>query len=127
MNNTYEKWNDYYKNKITIWSAVCYIISRNGINKLNNYIRYNDIDNNIDNNDIDNNNIDENDKFIIINNKIIDNTEIFLYNNLETYVYKYNFISTNINDSTIHNDHLNYHKRCNDKQFDVILKNKEYL
>ena len=85
----YPEWNDYWKNNIQIAGAGCYIISRSGINKIINNAEYID---------------DEN--FIFNTNKKFDVSDIYLYANLETFVYKYNFISMVYEESTIHNDHL---------------------
>ena len=42
INNLYVKWSDYYKNGLdkTIYGAVCYIITRTGIHKICNYVKY---------------------------------------------------------------------------------------
>jgi GR25 family glycosyltransferase involved in LPS biosynthesis len=117
VDNLYVRWKDYY-NELdkTIYGTVCYIISRSGINKIYNYVKY-------FNND--NNNIFEfNNEY----NKEFNLADIYLYNNLETIVYKYNFINTNNeNDSLIHNEHLDFHKICNEKQLDIIIRDKDLL
>ena len=85
----YPEWNDYWKNNMQIAGAGCYIISRCGINKIINNAEYIDDDN-----------------FIFNTNKKFDVSDIYLYANLETFVYKYNFISMVYEESTIHDDHL---------------------
>jgi GR25 family glycosyltransferase involved in LPS biosynthesis len=118
IDHLYTNWSDYYKNGLdkTIYGAVCYIISRRGINKICNYVKY------FNNNNKDN--FEFNSKY----NKEFDLADIFLFNNLETFVYKYNFINTNNdNDSLIHNDHLDFHKICNQKQLNIIIRDKDLL
>jgi GR25 family glycosyltransferase involved in LPS biosynthesis len=97
--NIYIKWN---KN---IYGTVCYIISRNGINKLIEYAYYDSVKNNF------------------IFNKIInfDVADIYIYKNLNTYVYKYNFITTTCEDSTIHPEHLDSHINNNITNLNLIL------
>jgi GR25 family glycosyltransferase involved in LPS biosynthesis len=103
----YAKWSDYYfKEPIdAIYSTVCYVISRSGINKLIKDAFY-----------IDDNN------FKLNENHKLHASDIYIYENLDTYVYKYNFISTLLEESTIHNNHLNYHKNSDAYQLGIILK-----
>ena len=118
IENLYVKWSDYYKNGLdkTIYGAVCYIISRSGINKICNYVKYF------------NNNDKDKFEFNSIYNKEFDLADIFLFNDLETIVYKYNFINTNNdNDSLIHNEHLDFHKICNEKQLSIIIRDKDLI
>ena len=118
INNLYVKWIDYYKNGLNkvIYGAVCYIISREGINKICNYVKY------FNTNDY---NIFE---FNSKSNKEFDLADIYLFNNLETIVYKYNFINTNNdNDSLIHNEHLNFHKISSEKQLNIIIRDQNLL
>ena len=112
LDETYESWKKYYDKGLdyTIFGAVCYIISRDGINKLCDKIEY----------------IDDN-KIIFKNNTDFEVSDIYLYNNLETYVYKYNFIDIFDTESTIHNEHINYVKKCLDIQLNIILKDEEIL
>ena len=112
IDENYVKWNDYFNKGIDyyIYGTGCYIISRNGINKINNYIKY-----------------DENNNFIVNNKKIIDVADIYLYDTLDTYVYKYNFIDTLNNNSTIHNDHLSFHEQCSKKEYNLIMKDINIL
>ena len=49
-------------------------------------------------------------------------SDIYIYENLDTYVYKYNYISTLLEESTIHANHLDYHKNSDSYQFSIILK-----
>ena len=106
INEKYSKWNDYYYNKnIQIGSTVCYVISRSGINKIINNAKY-----------INDNN------FILNEKKNLDVADIYIYQHLETYVYKYNYITTLLEESTIHDNHLDYHKNNDNFQLGIILK-----
>jgi GR25 family glycosyltransferase involved in LPS biosynthesis/mannosyltransferase OCH1-like enzyme len=103
--NEYSDWNYYYNNKKHIASTVCYIISRNGINKTINNAKY----------------INDKDFILNYNIKKISCADIYLYINMNTYVYRYNFISTLNESSTIHDDHLDWHKKITDMQLDIII------
>jgi len=97
--NLYIKWYP------EISGAVCYIISRNGINKLINLAKYNYTKNNFS--------FDKNINF--------DVSDVYLYKNLNTYVYKYNFISTACDDSSIHPTHLFNHIYSNISNLNLII------
>jgi GR25 family glycosyltransferase involved in LPS biosynthesis len=107
INEIYAKWSDYYvKEPIdAIYSTVCYVISRSGINKIIKNAEY-----------IDNNN------FKLNKDHKLHAADIYIYENLDTYVYKYNYISTLLEESTIHNNHLDYHKNSDTYQLSIILK-----
>lgn len=101
---------NYYTSDYTKWnisncsSTASYIISRNGINKLSllyNYDKINDI---------------------YTFNKPIDVSDIFLYKNVDTYIYRYNYITVLNNDSTIHSEHLNWQKKYTEIQNNMIYK-----
>ena len=98
----YTNWNDYFI--FNCYSTATYIISRNGINRLSLLYNY----------DKNNNNF--------IFNKSIDVADIFLYKNVDTYIYKYNYISVLNNDSTIHSNHLNMQKKYTEIQNNMIYK-----
>jgi hypothetical protein len=100
----YPEWNDYWKNDLQIAGAGCYIISRSGINKLINDAEY-----------IDDNN------FIFNTNKKFDVSDIYLYSKLDTFVYKYNFISMVYEESTIHNEHLMANNLSHNFQLNEII------
>ena len=89
--NIYNKWNNE-------WSASAYIVNYN--NCLKNKI----------------NNLKNNDKWIC-NEKDLMVADSYIFSKLNTYVYKYPYFTfPNENDSTLHNDHLDYHriyKICN--------------
>ena len=112
VNNLYSDWKYYYDKGLdyTIFSAVSYIISRDGINKITNLVEYID-DNNF--------NFKENIDFNV--------SDIFLYLNCKTYVYKYNFFNTNNCESTIHNEQVQYQKKCENIQLNIIKKNKNLI
>lgn len=102
--STYTNWNNYFKNNIWITGAVCYIISRKGIENILKIANYE-------------NNILHYDKSIYFSN-----SDKFLYLNSNTYVYKYNYISTLGTDSEIHSSHLDFHNTCIEKQNKYILE-----
>ena len=113
LKDLYSKWSDYYddsnyhNNKTVehIAGAVSYIISKNAINKFTNIAKYT-----------------ENNTFEFINDFIFEVSDIFIFKNLNTYVYKYNYITTLINSSNIHNEHVDYQFECNKKEFELIKK-----
>jgi len=107
IKETYAKWHDYYiENPFDhIGSTVCYVISRSGINKIIQNAEYiNDYN------------------FKLNKNNSLHVADIYIYKNLDTYVYKYDYISTLLEESTIHNNHLDLHKNNDNFQFGVILK-----
>jgi GR25 family glycosyltransferase involved in LPS biosynthesis len=105
LEHLYTDWNnEYLKSKNhthEIYSAACYIITRSGINKICSMVEY------------------TNDKFKF-NINYINVADIFLYQKVNTYVYKYNFINTIDRDSNIHSDHLNNQRTSTKFQLDVI-------
>ena len=90
-----------------IAGAGCYIISRSGINNIIKDAKYN----------VENNNFNFN------INKKFDVSDMYLYKNLKTYVYKYDYVGIQGNDSTIHNDHVNHQNTCLINQQNLIIKN----
>lgn len=92
LQKKYTEWNFLYNKNIHVASAVCYIISKEGIKKITDLFEK------------------QNDKFLF-NTQTISNSDIYLFKHVNTYIYKYNFISTTNNDSTIHNDHLPWHQK----------------
>ena len=93
--NLYERWNT------DIFSTASYIISKNGINKLLKLAEYNN--------------------YNFYFNSQISIADYFLYNQLNTWVYKYNFISTNDETSIIHPEHLDIHKNSSNFQYNIIF------
>ena len=104
LNETYTKWNDL---NVDVYSTASYIISRNGINKICTLVDYNNIE-------------------TFIFNKKIHVADIFIYKNLNTYIYKYNFIDINLFESTINN---NKYLLINNsiEQLNIIKKNIDYV
>ena len=91
--DTYVKWIDFYKKDSFIYGTVCYIISRSGIDKLSSLTSYDPETNNFD------------------FRCPIDVADTMIYKNVNSYVYKYNYVSTLNEESTIHSNHLSAHKR----------------
>ena len=98
LNNLYTKWNN------DIYGAVCYIISREGIDKLTRIAKYDQY----------------NSSFNVTT--LLSIADWFLYNNTNTYVYKYNFIASLDEESIIHPDHLNIHKNSSIYQLSSIIE-----
>ena len=84
LSSLYTKWNS------SMYSTACYIISRNGIEKILKKATF------------------ENSNFCVY--KPLNVADNYLYNGLDTYVYKYNFVSTLDETSLIHPNHLGIHK-----------------
>jgi GR25 family glycosyltransferase involved in LPS biosynthesis len=104
INEIYADWNEYNNNGTTIYGAVCYIISNRGVNNFINNVSYYD---------------DENKQFIINNNLEFHTSDVFLYKNLKTYVYKYNFITSIDQESTL-DSNLTFYRQSVNFQLDVI-------
>jgi GR25 family glycosyltransferase involved in LPS biosynthesis len=108
FNNEYEKWSDYYIKKPLsfVGCTGSYIISRSGINKITDNVKF-----------IDDNNFIFNDSINKINT-----SDIYLYKLVETYIYKYNFITANNNESTINNKYLKEFKKRNNIQRNNMIR-----
>ena len=109
LDELYTDWNKLYNMgpNFHIASAVCYIVSKNGVNKIINRMKYNN----------------DND-FIFNSNELFNSSDKFIYRNINTYVYKYNFITYNTIESTIHNDHLEHHIKMKNRELNIIIDNK---
>ena len=70
--------------------------------------------------------LDDN-NFIFNLNKKIDVVDIYLYKNLDTYVYKYNFINIIDKEYTIHDNHINHYVSSTNFQIKEIINNILYL
>jgi glycosyltransferase involved in cell wall biosynthesis/GR25 family glycosyltransferase involved in LPS biosynthesis len=92
------------KNEPYAMGASAYICSRKGIEKFIQISKYDD------------------GKFQIYDK--LRESDIFIYTHLNTFIYKYNFITTLNDDSEIHSDHLPYQRYCNYIALNDILKNK---
>jgi GR25 family glycosyltransferase involved in LPS biosynthesis len=103
LDDVYTKWIDEFSKgpEYHIASTGAYIISRQGIDKLCSLVSSD---------------------FKLYNNAELNVADIFLYTYLETYVYKYNFINTLDEDSTIHDDHIPHHKNSSIIQRELIEK-----
>ena len=100
LDQDYTLWNK------RIYSTACYIVSKNGVNKLINNCEYvNDLN------------------FKFKNDEEFNVADYYLYNLMNTWVYKYNIINTKDEDSTIHDSHLKFQKNSNKFNLDLILKN----
>ncbi len=100
LDKEYIDWNEHInKNGLNyqISGTACYIISRDGINNVLNKTENFDV------------------------------ADIYLYKNMRTFVYKYNFISVQGLDSEIHNDHLNYQNNCERFQNKIVINKKNNL
>jgi GR25 family glycosyltransferase involved in LPS biosynthesis len=99
LSNQYTKWN------ANIQGTVCYIISRSGIEKICSIVKYDDTL----------------DTFIFNIGFPFEVADLFIYNYINTYVYKYNLVSSLDEDSTIHSNHLSNHKYSSQIQLNNIL------
>ena len=90
------------------YGAFSYVISKKGVDKLISYAKYiNQTNFNI--------------------NKPLCVSELFIFNNLNTYIYKYNYISTQDLDSDIHQSHIPWHRKCSILGKTDILSNLENI
>jgi GR25 family glycosyltransferase involved in LPS biosynthesis len=104
IESDYVSWNSEFKKgpDYHIAGTVCYIISKNGIKNILDQFDY---INNI----------------YFFKNNYFDVADKFLYKNVNTIVYKYNFINTDCIDSDIHSNHIEWHKITRDYQLNEIL------
>ena len=114
LKNEYERWIDYYKPRKFIAGACCYIISKKGVEKINKYVNY------------------INDTTFHFNKKESDEfhlADVYLFKLLNTWVYKYNFIATQLDESTLHNNdiYLGNHRKCHEIQQNIIMKDLAML
>ncbi len=94
LDKEYTDWNDHINKfgiDFQIGGTACYIISRNGINNI----------------------LKKNDNF--------DVADMYLYKNIKTFTYKYNFVSVQGLDSEIHNNHLSYQNNCEKNQNKLVI------
>ena len=87
----YTKWDFNYL------GTVAYIVNKKKLSKINEY--YNIIG----------------DIYNLTNNLKFNSADKYIYRLLNTYVYKYNIISTSYTDSTIHKEHLEFHMKSINK------------
>jgi len=108
--NEYNKWSDYYKeDPLTfIGCTGSYVISKSGINKI------------LANNTF----IDDNNYKL---NCPINTADIYLYKYANTFVYKYNYISSYNSDSMINYKFLKQYQKFNFKQINKMLEDIDLL
>ena len=112
LNDEYTDWNNYLEKFDQIVGTGCYLISRNGINKILNICTYDSSSNN----------------FKFIKETIFDVADMFIFKNTNSFVYKYNYVSLNTNfNSNIHENqneiHELWHDKCEKNQDKIIIKN----
>lgn len=108
LKNEYTLWDK----KLEVYGTACYIITKNGIDKITNLCKY-DYDNKFKFN------INEKDDFNV--------ADIYLYEILNTWIYKFNYVNTLDQTSTIHDDHLDFHKISTKANLHLIKYNQNYL
>lgn len=101
----YEDWNEYFNKGVHFSGTSCYIISRTGVKNFMKYAKYiNDLN------------------FVFNSNKNFDVSDIYIYKNLKTYVYKYNFVG--VLDAKISGkEYSKLHDTLNKIQIEEITKN----
>jgi GR25 family glycosyltransferase involved in LPS biosynthesis len=107
INNIYIRWD---KSKKDIYSTASYIISKKCVEKICNFVDYNNMN-------------------TFIFHKKINVADIFIYKYVNTYVYKYNFIDIHMYDSTINNSSEKKKLLINNsiKELNLIKKNKDLI
>jgi len=91
--NLYIDWNDELSKGNHIGSAVCYIVSKKGIDKICNKFNYDEQTN----------------KYTIhTNDNIV--SDVLLYKGNKAFCYNYNVVTTLDETSTLHSEHLLFHK-----------------
>ena len=110
LHNEYNKWSDYYtENPLSfIGNTGSYIISKSGIDKI--------IANNTFINDV---------NYTL--NYPINVADIYLYKYVDTFVYKYNFISSLNTDSIFNQKFIRQYQKLNFLQINKILKDIDFL
>ena len=54
---------------------------------------------------------------------MFDVSDMFLFKNTNTFVYKYNYFSVSGLDSNIHDNHITHHNKCEEVQDRYVLSN----
>lgn len=107
LDKLYVSWNHYYSNLHKhIAGTACYIISREGVKKFIKTRGYYD---------------EEKNKFVNINTQLLE-ADKYIYQNMNTITYKYNFIRCNDKESTIHKDHIYHHQKCTLIQDNIMIR-----
>jgi GR25 family glycosyltransferase involved in LPS biosynthesis len=108
--NEYNKWSDYYiKNPLTfIGCTGSYIISKSGVDKITSKNTF----------------IDDNNYTL---NYPVNVADIYLYKYVDTFVYKYNFISSFNNESIFNKKFIKQYQKFNFKQLNKMLGDIDLL
>lgn len=106
LDSRYSSRVDLLKNNKYVAGTVAYIISKEGVKNINKFFYFNK------------------NKFVFRINKRIQPIDILLYSLVKTYFYKFNFISSELNCSTIHKENDYLHEISINFQNDIIKKNK---
>ena len=102
LNELYGDWNEYRSRGTTFYGAVCYIMSKSAIQKFITIAEYiND------------------ETFIFSKNAIFNVADVFIYKNLKTYTYKYNFI-TSIDQYSTLDSNLTFYRQSVEYQLNII-------
>ena len=103
--NLYEDWNEYFDKGVHFSGTSCYIISKNGVKNFMKYAKYvNDLN------------------FVLNSNKNFDVSDIYIYKNLKTYIYKYNFVGI-LDAKLSKKEYSKLHDTLNTIQIEEITKN----
>jgi GR25 family glycosyltransferase involved in LPS biosynthesis len=107
LESEYTSWNNEFSKGHDghIASTAAYIITKEGINKI-----------------IEKNKYDTNTNIFLIDDANLDVADKYIYNNLNTLVYKYNFISALAESSMIHNEDIAIHRNSEKYQLNIIFK-----
>jgi GR25 family glycosyltransferase involved in LPS biosynthesis len=105
LTDMYTNWNHFYQTtNRCIASTACYIITKEAVQRFCSLFTY------------------EHNTFIFHNPETkMSVADEFLYQNNNTWVYKYNFIRTKYNDSMIHGDHVDFHRIFNHNKVSQLL------
>jgi inositol phosphorylceramide mannosyltransferase catalytic subunit len=108
LDDLYICWNQYNKKYSDgpIAGATAYIISKKGVDRVINELCTVDYNNNL----------------IQKSNLGLEQSDVYIYTNVKTIVYRYNYMATMDLDSEIHPDHLNWHTKSAKFQFDIIAE-----
>lgn len=110
LHNEYNKWSDYYTEEPLsfIGCTGSYIISKSGINKI-----------------LENNNFTDDSNYIL--NYPINVADIYLYKYVDTFVYKYNFISSLNTESIFNQKFIKQYQKLNFKRINKMLEDIDLL
>jgi GR25 family glycosyltransferase involved in LPS biosynthesis len=106
LTDDYVCWSDYYHDDDFIMGTCCYLITKKGVERFTDKLS-----------------VDQDNLITINDNQSIDVADRYIYKNLRTIVYRYNYISTMDSSSIIHPDHLDFHKKSSHFQLSQIVNN----